>query len=84
MITHLRIANNFRKAHRESVLRKMGLITPRSMLGNPPLASTPTTGAGTPNTEDLKVLPKPNGGAVRRYHISYGMAWYGTVWYRTV
>ena len=40
--------------YRDSVLRKMGLITPSSMLGNPSLDSTPTTGAGTPNTEDLK------------------------------
>lgn len=36
----------------ERVLRKMGLITPSSMLGNPPLESADAD-AGTPKTDDL-------------------------------
>lgn len=55
--------------YRDSVLRKMGLITPNSMLGNPSLESTPTTGAGTPNTEDLKAEPTPKGRMVTCYDV---------------
>lgn len=42
----------------ERVLRKIGLMTPSSMLGNPPLASPPEVAAGTPRTDDLRVKNK--------------------------
>lgn len=58
-MTHrLRSLHHTAVLYLERVLRKIGLMTPSSMLGNPPLESPAEAAAGTPKTDDLRDTQK--------------------------